>query len=151
MSDWIQAAKYATKYYCFLFFTLPILDYQRRRLSFGEEHHGNVNFSCLSIHRYRFILVLSYDINEELQTNLFLIIMKYSIRILFDREVMRWTAQLICSQYYSDPPLLYSCQTINGGDCRLEKTSLEKTRVSVQGVESLWGDCRYIPADWGSW
>ena len=24
-------------------------------------------------------------------------------------------------------------------------------RVSVQGVESLWGDCRFIPADWGSW
>ena len=24
------------------------------------------------------------------------------------------------------------------------------TRVSVQGVESLWGDCRFIPADWGS-
>ena len=25
-----------------------------------------------------------------------------------------------------------------------------KHRVSVQGVESLWGDCRFIPADWGS-
>ena len=24
------------------------------------------------------------------------------------------------------------------------------TRVSVQGVESLWGDYRFIPADWGS-
>ena len=24
------------------------------------------------------------------------------------------------------------------------------TRDSVQGVESLWGDCRFIPADWGS-
>ena len=24
------------------------------------------------------------------------------------------------------------------------------TGVSVQGVESLWGDCRFIPADWGS-
>ena len=23
-------------------------------------------------------------------------------------------------------------------------------RVSVQGVESLWGDCKFIPADWGS-
>ena len=23
-------------------------------------------------------------------------------------------------------------------------------RVSVQGVESLWGDCGFIPADWGS-
>ena len=23
-------------------------------------------------------------------------------------------------------------------------------RVSVQGVESLWSDCRFIPADWGS-
>ena len=25
-----------------------------------------------------------------------------------------------------------------------------KIRVSVQGVESLWGDCRFILADWGS-
>jgi hypothetical protein len=25
----------------------------------------------------------------------------------------------------------------------------ECCRVSVQGVESLWGDCRFIPADWG--
>ena len=25
-----------------------------------------------------------------------------------------------------------------------------KGRVSVQGVESLWGDCRFNPADWGS-
>ena len=25
-----------------------------------------------------------------------------------------------------------------------------KSRVSVQGVESLWGDCRFIPVDWGS-
>ena len=24
------------------------------------------------------------------------------------------------------------------------------TRVSVQGVESLWGDCRFIPTDWES-
>ena len=24
------------------------------------------------------------------------------------------------------------------------------SRVSVQGVESLLGDCRFIPADWGS-
>ena len=23
-------------------------------------------------------------------------------------------------------------------------------RVTVQGVESLWGDCMFIPADWGS-
>ena len=26
----------------------------------------------------------------------------------------------------------------------------ENIRVSVQGVESLWGDCRFILADWGS-
>ena len=24
-------------------------------------------------------------------------------------------------------------------------------RASVQGVESLWGNCRFIPADWGSY
>ena len=23
-------------------------------------------------------------------------------------------------------------------------------RVSVQGFKSLWGDCMFIPADWGS-
>ena len=27
---------------------------------------------------------------------------------------------------------------------------IPNTRVSVQGVESLWGDCMFIPADWGS-
>ena len=27
---------------------------------------------------------------------------------------------------------------------------VETSRVSVQGVESLWGDCRFIPADWES-
>ena len=31
-----------------------------------------------------------------------------------------------------------------------KKDSRNQTRVSVQGVESLWGDCRFIPADWGS-
>ena len=25
-----------------------------------------------------------------------------------------------------------------------------QVRVSVQGVKSLWGDCMFIPADWGS-
>ena len=25
---------------------------------------------------------------------------------------------------------------------------IENIRVSVHGVESLWGDCRFIPADW---
>ena len=34
----------------------------------------------------------------------------------------------------------------------LERDSKSQTlRVSVQGVESLWGDCRFIPADWGSY
>ena len=32
----------------------------------------------------------------------------------------------------------------------LKKFKCRATRVSVQGVESLWGDCRFIPADWGS-
>ena len=31
-----------------------------------------------------------------------------------------------------------------------EKSKPHTTEVSVQGVESLWGDCRFIPADWGS-
>ena len=35
----------------------------------------------------------------------------------------------------------------------IQKYSLNDSvnaRVSLQGVESLWGDCRFIPADWGS-
>ena len=28
--------------------------------------------------------------------------------------------------------------------------NIVKSRVSVQGVESLWGDCSFIPVDWGS-
>ena len=28
--------------------------------------------------------------------------------------------------------------------------SWDGPRVNVQGVESLWGYCRFIPADWGS-
>ena len=28
---------------------------------------------------------------------------------------------------------------------------VEVPRVSVQGVKSLWGDCVFIPADWGSY
>ena len=34
--------------------------------------------------------------------------------------------------------------------CRQELFTWVSTRVSVQGVESLWGDCRFILADWGS-
>ena len=29
------------------------------------------------------------------------------------------------------------------------KVQSNRPRVSVQGVESLWGDCRFIPAYWG--
>ena len=46
-------------------------------------------------------------------------------QLLFDDKKRRWD---FCSgDFYTDIP-----------------------RVSVQGVESLWGDCRFIPADWGS-
>ena len=31
-----------------------------------------------------------------------------------------------------------------------DSSSSDEGRVSVQGVESLWRDCRFIPADWGS-
>ena len=34
--------------------------------------------------------------------------------------------------------------------CANDREVSNKVRVSVQGVESLWGDCRFIPADWGS-
>ena len=27
---------------------------------------------------------------------------------------------------------------------------LEGAKVSLLGVDSLWGDCTFIPADWGS-
>ena len=30
------------------------------------------------------------------------------------------------------------------------RKTFEESRVGVQGVESHWGDCRFIPADWGS-
>ena len=33
--------------------------------------------------------------------------------------------------------------------CHLQQSCRLYFRVSVQGVESLWGDCRFIPADWG--
>ena len=35
---------------------------------------------------------------------------------------------------------------------KLENDTVYRTvvKVSVQGVESLLGDCRFIPADWGS-
>ena len=33
---------------------------------------------------------------------------------------------------------------------QLSKRIRAISRVSVQGVESLWGVCRFIPADWGS-
>ena len=26
----------------------------------------------------------------------------------------------------------------------------QETKVSLLGVDSLWGDCTFIPADWGS-
>ena len=33
---------------------------------------------------------------------------------------------------------------------KTSKKRIRVFRVSVQGVESLWGDCRFIPADLGS-
>ena len=39
---------------------------------------------------------------------------------------------------------------VSFSDCKNVVKTLGNTRVSVQGVESLWGDCRFIPADWGS-
>jgi hypothetical protein len=27
---------------------------------------------------------------------------------------------------------------------------MTRPRVSVQGVKQLWGDCMFIPTDWGS-
>ena len=38
----------------------------------------------------------------------------------------------------------------NFGDQKFVQKLSILIRVSVQGVESLWGDCRFIPADWGS-
>ena len=47
-----------------------------------------------------------------------------------------------------------SCQMLDlNATSLLEVSNITITvfpRVSVQGVESLWGDCRFIPADWGS-
>ena len=33
---------------------------------------------------------------------------------------------------------------------RFDSMFFIRSRVSIQGVESLWSDCRFIPADWGS-
>ena len=40
------------------------------------------------------------------------------------------------------------CQTIAiVRDCKWIRIT---TKVSLLGVDSLWGDCTFIPADWGS-
>ena len=44
--------------------------------------------------------------------------------------------------------LLFPSSIIYWSEINSQRSVL--TRVSVQGVESLWGDCRFIPADWGS-
>ena len=56
------------------------------------------------------------------------------------------------------PPIPPALHIYNGCNHKIHITNLLITntlsrgpcRVSVQGVESLWGDCRFIPADWGS-
>ena len=35
--------------------------------------------------------------------------------------------------------------------CNTAAVKSKVTRVSVQGVQSLLGDCRFIPVDWGSY
>ena len=32
---------------------------------------------------------------------------------------------------------------------KIGKLQCTSPRVSIQGVKSLWGDCRFIPVDWG--
>ena len=45
----------------------------------------------------------------------------------------------------------FACNDVPGFvGVRKNRYSCPKGRVSVQGVESLWGDCRFIPADWRS-
>ena len=42
-------------------------------------------------------------------------------------------------------------QEVNQRDVDRRKSAAATIgRVSVQGVKSLWGDCMFIPADWGS-
>ena len=41
-------------------------------------------------------------------------------------------------------------QEVKPEDVLGEPIKGKKVRVSDQGVESLWGDYRFIPADWGS-
>ena len=45
---------------------------------------------------------------------------------------------------------MYNAKTLYIPKIIIDKSCSELSRVSVQGVESLWGDCRFIPADWGS-
>ena len=51
--------------------------------------------------------------------------------------------------------LFFSCFFSHEDRCKASNVAMAVKpipviRVSVQGVESLWGDCRFIPADWGS-
>ena len=61
-----------------------------------------------------------------------------------------WSRLLIF--YDFKPNFLLETGEISMDSNSLDKTlnSIINTRVSVQGVESLWDDCRFIPADWGS-
>ena len=45
--------------------------------------------------------------------------------------------------------LLYLHSTARD-NCKFLLKKWGTIRVSVLGVESLWGACRFIPADWGS-
>ena len=45
--------------------------------------------------------------------------------------------------------ILCSKNKVDLGPASYRLIIMRSSRVSVQGVESLWGDCRFIPADWG--
>ena len=62
--------------------------------------------------------------------------------------------KIIFVEIEMDASYINDCQLLDlNATSLLEVSNITITvfpRVSVQGVESLWGDCRFIPADWGS-
>ena len=70
-------------------------------------------------------------------------------------ESMIWSDMILFSKELSYKHFYITFRRLYGGIYTLDYSfAITITgpcaRVSVQGVESLWGDCRFIPADWGS-
>ena len=64
--------------------------------------------------------------------------------LLWSRNSKYYTTHLALSTcFYTEKLFIHLCLALF-----YDKSVMP--RVSVQGVESLWGDCSFIPVDWGS-